>query len=160
MPKILFRSRMSRVLFNTYDVASTWKGCMDTCSKYNRAMAPSFKSQEEVEELIAWIFETTTDPITNLLYPEALGRALWIPFRFDQLLNQTSSFNSNDILFLVMSTMRDNGLIITQVLRLMTPTLAWCPKASKETRVRTAACCPTRGTAGWTSSATSLPSNR
>ena len=87
MIQILCRSGMSRVLFNTYDVAAKWKGCMDTCSKYDRAMAPSFRSQEKVEELIAWIFETTTDPMTNMLYPDALGRALWIPFRFHEMLN-------------------------------------------------------------------------
>ena len=77
---------MSRVLFNTYDVAAKWKGCMDTCSKYDRAMAPSFKSQDEMEELLTWLYETTTDPVSDKLYPEALGRGLWIGFRFDVML--------------------------------------------------------------------------
>ena len=51
-------------------------------------MAPSFKSQDEMEELLTWLYETTTDPVSDKLYPEALGRGLWIGFRFD--VNYTS----------------------------------------------------------------------
>ena len=70
---------MSRVKFNTY--AFEWSQCMEMCPKYDRAMVPSFTNQEEYDELIAWALQTTTDPVTNELYPDAFCACLWIPFR-------------------------------------------------------------------------------
>ena len=70
---------MSRIKFNTQ--APEWKECMDKCSKYNRASAPSFTNQEELGALIRWNYNTTTDPSTNTLYPDTLGKAIWLPFR-------------------------------------------------------------------------------
>ena len=58
---------------------------MATCSKYRRAMAPTFKTQEELEELITWVYNTTTDPTTGNMYPDTLGRAFWLPARLLRL---------------------------------------------------------------------------
>ena len=74
-------SRMSRVLFNTHAVSGQWAVCMETCTKYGRAMAPSFSSLAELQELVAWVWETTTDPVTNMLYADAKGRGMWLAFR-------------------------------------------------------------------------------
>ena len=82
--KIMFLTlsfRMSRVLFNTHAVSGQWAVCMETCTKYGRAMAPSFSSLAELQELVAWVWETTTDPITNMLYADAKGRGMWLAFR-------------------------------------------------------------------------------
>ena len=82
--KIMFltlSSRMSRVLFNTHAVSGQWAVCMETCTKYGRAMAPSFSSLAELQELVAWVWETTTDPVTNMLYADAKGRGMWLAFR-------------------------------------------------------------------------------
>ena len=82
--KIMFltlSSRMSRVLFNTHAVSGQWAVCMETCTKYGRAMAPSFSSLAELQELVAWVWETTTDPVTNMLYEDAKGRGMWLAFR-------------------------------------------------------------------------------
>ena len=54
---------------------------METCPKYNGALAPSFVDQEELEELITWAYNVSADPITNTLYEDSLGRAFWLPFR-------------------------------------------------------------------------------
>ena len=70
---------MSRVKFNTY--AFEWSQCMEMCPKYDRAMVPSFTNQEEYDKLIAWALKTTTDPVTNELYPDTFCACLWIPFR-------------------------------------------------------------------------------
>ena len=56
---------------------------MATCPKYNRAMVPSFIDKEEFEELIRWLYDTTTDPTTKTLYNEAYSISIWIPFRFE-----------------------------------------------------------------------------
>ena len=56
---------------------------MATCPKYNRAMVPSFTDKEEFEELIRWLYDTTTDPTTKTLYNEAYSISIWIPFRFE-----------------------------------------------------------------------------
>ena len=82
--KIMFltlSSRMSRVLFNTHAVSGQWAVCMETCTKYGRAMAPSFSSLAELQELVAWVWDTTTDPVTNMLYADAKGRGMWLAFR-------------------------------------------------------------------------------
>ena len=72
----------SRVNFNT--LAPEWSKCMDTCSKYRRAMAPSFTDMDDLKDLLTWAYNTTTDPVTNILYPDGLGRAFWVPFRLRQ----------------------------------------------------------------------------
>ena len=72
---------MSRVLFNTHAVSGQWAVCMETCTKYGRAMAPFFSSLAELQELVAWVWDTTTDPVTNMLYADAKGRGMWLAFR-------------------------------------------------------------------------------
>ena len=44
-------------------------------------MAPTFTSQEELEELIRWVYNITTDPTTGNMYPDTLGRAFWLAAR-------------------------------------------------------------------------------
>ena len=78
---LYFSSRLSRIKFNTQEFE--WSKCMDTCPKYNRAMVPSFSDDEELEELLQWISDTTIDPVTGTLYPDALMESIWIPYRFD-----------------------------------------------------------------------------
>ena len=55
---------------------------METCPKYNRALAPSFTDQKELEDLISWLYKTTTDPNSKSHYPDVIGKAIWVPFRF------------------------------------------------------------------------------
>ena len=77
------RSQKARIKFNTY--AFEWSKCMETCPKYNRALAPTFNDQKELEELIKWTYNVTTDPITNTFYEDGFGRAIWLPFRWKKL---------------------------------------------------------------------------
>ena len=74
-----FSSRLSRIKFNTPEYE--WSKCMDTCPKYNGAIVPSFTDKEELEELLQWIFDTTMDPATGILFPDAFTPTIWIPFR-------------------------------------------------------------------------------
>ena len=74
-----FSSKLSRLKFNTQEFE--WSKCMETCPKYNRAMGVSFTSKDEVEELIQWLLDTTTDPVTGSLYPDAYTPSIWIPYR-------------------------------------------------------------------------------
>ena len=77
---IACRPKMTRIMFNTH--AAAWSECMDKCLKYNRSMAPSFTTKEEMDELISWALNTTTDPISLVQYPDAVGRGfLWVPYR-------------------------------------------------------------------------------
>ena len=76
--------------FNVQEIE--WSKCMTTCPKYNRAMVPSFTDKEKVDELIHWIHDTTTDPITKTLYHEAYSLAIWIPFRFELMLCMHCNF--------------------------------------------------------------------
>ena len=76
----LFRSRMNRVKFNSQ--AFEWSTCMATCPKYNRAVVPSYSNKAELDEMIQWLYDTTTDPITKTLYKDAFGISIWLPFRF------------------------------------------------------------------------------
>ena len=87
----LCRSDKARVQFNTHAFALEWSDCMATCSKYRRAMAPIFTTQEELEELITWAYKTTTDPTTGNYYPDTLGRSFWIPARL--FISKITSFN-------------------------------------------------------------------
>ena len=77
---IMLSSGKSRIKFNTYSLE--WSKCMEMCPKYNRAQVPSFTDQAEMEELISWALETTTDPDTNLLYPDGFSKSFWVPFRY------------------------------------------------------------------------------
>ena len=54
---------------------------MDTCPKYNRAMVTTFTDKEELGELLQWISDTTTDPDSGTLYPDAFTPAIWVPYR-------------------------------------------------------------------------------
>ena len=54
---------------------------MDTCPKYNRAMVSTFTDKEELEGLIQWLFDTTIDPASGNLYPDAFTPLIWLPFR-------------------------------------------------------------------------------
>ena len=73
--------------------APDWSRCMDKCSKYNRAMAPSFTDQAGAEELMAWSVETTVDPESGSFYPDVLSDAIWIPFMFNN--GQWQNFYTN-----------------------------------------------------------------
>ena len=53
---------------------------MDTCPKYNGAIVPSFTDKEELKELLQWISDTTTDPVSGTLYPDAYTQVIWICF--------------------------------------------------------------------------------
>ena len=55
---------------------------MDTCDKYNRAKTPSFDDQIQLDTLVKWAFNTTTDPNSFTLYEDAITRAFWVPYRF------------------------------------------------------------------------------
>ena len=70
---------MSRIKFNTIEFE--WSKCMDTCPKYNRAIVPSFTNNEELEELLQWISDTTIDPASGTMYPDAYTISIWIPYR-------------------------------------------------------------------------------
>ena len=72
-------SPKAHVLFNTH--GSDWFRCMEKCPMYNRALAPSFTSEEEMAELRMWAYNTTTDPISKTHYEDSFGRSIWIPFR-------------------------------------------------------------------------------
>ena len=87
---------MSRVLFNTHAVSGQWAVCMETCTKYRRAMAPSFSSLGELQELVTWLYDTTTDPVTNMYYADAKGRGVWLPFRQHNIIKYLM-FSSSDI---------------------------------------------------------------
>ena len=80
---IVCSSGKSRIKFNTF--ALEWSKCMEMCPKYNRAQVPSFTDQTEMEELISWALETTTDPDTNLIYPDGFSQSFWVPFRYDTM---------------------------------------------------------------------------
>ena len=77
---IIFRSGMSRIKFNVH--SPEWSQCMATCPKYNRARVPSFSDQEEFEEVFTWVYNTTINPVTKTLYPDAFTQSLWLPFRY------------------------------------------------------------------------------
>ena len=56
--------------------------CMETCLKYNRAQAPLFRDQEEVQGLLTWVTNTTTDPVTNIKYQDiASSLVIWLAMR-------------------------------------------------------------------------------
>ena len=77
-----FSSDLSRVLFNSH---MSWTECLATCSKYTRATVTSFTDQGSMDSLITWAYNTTMDPVNNTLYPDVLGAAFWIPFRYTHL---------------------------------------------------------------------------
>ena len=105
--KKIFRSPMSRVKFNNLE--SEWSNCMATCPKYNRATVPYFTTKAELEGLVSWQFDTTTDPITKSLYPEAFSPTIWIPIRFVLCI---FSINSK-FLSLVIMSLKDSLKIST-----------------------------------------------
>ena len=71
---------MSRVKFNVH--SPEWSQCMATCPKYNRARVPSFSDQAEFAEVFTWVYNTTINPVTKALYPDAFTQSLWLPFRY------------------------------------------------------------------------------
>ena len=74
---------MNRVKFNSQ--AFEWSTCMATCPKYNRAVVPSYSNKAELDEMIKWLYDTSTDPITKTLYKDAFGISIWLPFRFENI---------------------------------------------------------------------------
>ena len=78
--QLFFRSGMSRIKFNVH--SPEWSQCMATCPKYNRARVPSFSDQAEFEEVFTWVYNTTINPVTKTLYPDAFTQSLWLPFRY------------------------------------------------------------------------------
>ena len=82
---------------------------METCPKYNRAMVTSFTNNEELKELLDWISDTTIDPASGTLYPDAHTPSIWIPFRFE-------SVNFSKILLFEIKipvTMRSKDILLT-----------------------------------------------
>ena len=75
---------MSRVKFNVH--SPEWSLCMATCPKYSGARVPSFTDQAEFEEVFTWVYNTTINPVTNTLYPDAFTQSLWLPFRYSLIL--------------------------------------------------------------------------
>ena len=73
------RPAMTRVMFNM--PVTHWTKCMAMCPKYRRAALPSFQSQEELQELMAWARGATVDPVTQQYLPECRGGMFWLPFR-------------------------------------------------------------------------------
>ena len=65
-------------MFNT--IFPDWTECMDTCTKYNEAKAPSFTSWEEFEDMLHWYRNTTLDPDNNKPY-EYGGKMWWVATR-------------------------------------------------------------------------------
>ena len=74
------RAKMSRVMLNMA-VETDGLKCLDTCSKYRRAMAPSFLNQEGEEELKAWSNSVSVDPATSAFYPDVISSVWWLPYR-------------------------------------------------------------------------------
>ena len=74
-----FRAQMTRVLFNT--LSNDWSQCMEKCRKYNRAQAPSFTDQTELEELITWAHDAVMDPVSEQQYPDVFSGYFWMSFR-------------------------------------------------------------------------------
>ena len=85
----MLSSEKSRIKFNTYSLE--WSKCMEMCPKYNRAQVPSFTDQTEMEELVGWALETTTNPDTNLIYPDGFSQSFWVPFRYETMLLQSNT---------------------------------------------------------------------
>ena len=69
------RSDKARIIFEIVETDGI--KCLDRCQKYNRARAPIFSDQAEFDELVAWAFNATTDPVTKLLY-FAVSPSFWI----------------------------------------------------------------------------------
>ena len=66
------------MLFN--HVVVEWKDCMDTCTNYRGAQAPSFSTEAGLQELITWSQRTVTDPETNEDYEDYISQTFYIPF--------------------------------------------------------------------------------
>ena len=110
---------MNRRMFNTH--AADWSVCMDKCLKYNRSMAPSFTTKEEIDELMSWALNTTTDPISKVEYSDALGRGVfWVPYRFVCCNSYSLAISNGQMFhFIVTKMLRVNGEITIQVIWLM-----------------------------------------
>ena len=115
----------SRVLFNSQ--SPQWSQCMDTCPKYSGAKAPSFTDRAQLDELIVWALNTTTDPASFTLYEDAIGRSFWIPFRFELLHTYLFRFIYGEC-FIATLRRRDIGKVTTLAKR-WTPALEWCQAA-------------------------------
>ena len=69
----------SRVLFNVN--APSWSGCMDKCLMYSEARAPSYSTQEELDDLIRWAQASSMDPLTMAPYPTFPSYYFWVAYR-------------------------------------------------------------------------------
>ena len=70
----------ARVLFNT--IIEDAFVCFENCLSYNRAQAPIFADKEEMTELMTWVVNTTTDPVTAQFYKDVVSPTFWLPLRF------------------------------------------------------------------------------
>ena len=78
--KMSFRYTKSRVMFS--ENAPSWSTCMDKCLMYSEARAPSFSTQAEPDNILAWAKTTITDPSTMKSYPTFLLLPFfWIAYR-------------------------------------------------------------------------------
>ena len=79
---LILRSHKTRILFEI--ISTDAIKCLDQCQKYNRARAPTFSDQAEFDELAAWGFNATTDPVTKLLY-FTISPTFWIALTYKKL---------------------------------------------------------------------------
>ena len=56
---------------------------MEKCWRYNRAQAPSYSNQEELEELLSWGQDATIDPISGKDYPDTYSGLFWMSFKWE-----------------------------------------------------------------------------
>ena len=66
------------------EVAVDWVKCMDTCSKYRRAMAPSFSDENSLQQLKAWSNKVSVDPSTSAFYPDVKSNVFWLAYRYQE----------------------------------------------------------------------------
>ena len=97
--------------FNTF--APDWQQCMDKCWRYNRAQAPSYSNQEELDELLSWGNDATIDPISGKDYPDTSKKQDF----FVKVLSFT-------IFVSVIETLRECGKIII-LIKSLTLVLVW-----------------------------------
>ena len=77
--KFFIRYMKSRVRFNTN--AASWSTCMDKCLMYSEARAPSYNTQEELDDLIRWALVTSAEPATMEPYPTFPSWFFWVAYR-------------------------------------------------------------------------------
>ena len=83
-----FRYTRTRVLFPSM---TYWSTCMDKCLMYSQARAPSYSTQEELQELIMWALATSVDKValatgTRAHYSAFPSWFFWVAYRYRRYL--------------------------------------------------------------------------